>query len=50
VGIAGALPGEDAVMGIVDREPGNGGTKGGSQFHAFEDEVDFELMAALHSS
>jgi hypothetical protein len=50
VGVAGTLPGEDAVMGIVDREPGNGGAEGGSQFHALEDEVDSELMAALQAS
>src|SRR5215472_3603181 len=37
-------------MGIVDREPGNGGAEGGSQFHALKDEVDSELIAALHAS
>src|SRR6516162_2892513 len=37
-------------MGIVDREPGNGGAEGGSQFHALEDEVDSELIAALQAS
>src|SRR5437773_11924583 len=50
VSVAGTLPSEDAVMGIVDRKPGNGRTEGGSQFHALEDEIDSELMAALHSS
>ena len=37
-------------MGIVDWKPGNGGAEGGSKFHALEDEVDSELMAALHAS
>src|SRR6516164_5753308 len=37
-------------MGIVDREPGNGGAEGGSQFHALEDEIDAELIAALQAS
>src|SRR6516225_10643096 len=37
-------------MGIVDREPGNGGAEGGSQFHALEDEVDSELISALQAS
>jgi hypothetical protein len=49
VGIAGRLPGEDAVVGIVDGESGNGGTKGRPQFHALEDEVDTEPLAALHA-
>src|ERR1700730_14674998 len=50
VSVAGTLSGEDAVMGIVDWKPGIGGTEGGSQFHALEDEIDSELMAALYSS
>src|SRR6516225_5133682 len=37
-------------MGIVDREPGDGGAEGGSQFQALEDEVDSELIAALQAS
>src|SRR5207302_8511654 len=37
-------------MGVVCRIHGKGGTGGGSQFHALEDEIDSELMAALHSS
>jgi len=37
-------------MGIVDREPGNGGAEGWSQFHALEDEVDSELIAVLQAS
>ena len=37
-------------MGIVDREPGKGGTEGGSQFHTLEDEVDSELILALQAS
>src|SRR5438128_2293048 len=37
-------------MGVVDREPGSGGAEGGSQFHALEDEVDSELISALHAS
>ena len=37
-------------MGIVDREPGNGGAEGGSQFHALQDEVDSQRMAALRAS
>ncbi len=49
VSVAGTLSGEDAVMGIVDRKLGNGGTEGGSQFHALEDEIDSELMAAFSS-
>jgi hypothetical protein len=50
VGITGTLPGEDAVMGIVDGKSGNRGAKGRPQFHALEDEVDAELLAALHAS
>src|SRR5260370_30756262 len=50
MGVAGTLSGEDAVMGIVDREPGNGRAEGGSQLHAVEDEVNSKLIPALHSS
>jgi hypothetical protein len=50
VGVAGTLPGEDAVMGIGDGKSGNGGPERGSEFHALEDEVDAELIPALHSS
>jgi len=35
-------------MGIGDREPGNGGTEGGPPFHALEDEIDSELIAAFY--
>jgi len=37
-------------MGIVDGKSGNRGAKGRPQFHALEDEVDAELLAALHAS
>jgi len=37
-------------MGIVHREPGNGGAEGGSQFHALEDEGHSELVLALQAS
>ena len=50
VGIAGTLPDEDAVVRILDGKPGNSGAERGSQFPALEDEVDSELMAALHTS
>jgi len=48
VGVTRALPGENAVVGIVDRESGNRGTERGAQFHALEDEIDAELMATVH--
>jgi hypothetical protein len=50
VGIARALPDEDAVMWIVDRELGNGGAEGGSPFHALADEVDSELISVPQAS
>jgi hypothetical protein len=37
-------------MGIVDRKSGNRGAERGSQFHALEDEVNPELIPALHAS
>ena len=37
-------------MRIFHGESGNGGTKRRSLFHALEDEVDAELLAALHAS
>src|ERR1700751_5884041 len=50
VGVAGTPPSQDAVMGIIDREPRNGGAQRGFQFHALEDEIDAELMATFHPS
>jgi hypothetical protein len=50
VGVAGTLPRQDAVIGIVDRKSGNSGAERGSQFHALEDEVNAALIPALHAS
>jgi hypothetical protein len=49
VGVAGTLSSQDAVMGIRDGKPGNGGTEGGPQLHALQDEVDPDLLATLHA-
>ena len=48
VGVARTLSRQDAVTGIVDREPGNGRAKRGAQFHALEDEVDAQLILTFH--
>ena len=50
VGITGTLPGEDAVMGIVNRKSRDRGTKRRPQLHALEDEIYAEPLAALHAS
>jgi hypothetical protein len=48
VRVARTLSRQDAVTGIVDREPGNGRAKRGAQFHALEDEVDAQLILPFH--
>ena len=46
--VAGAVPVQEAVIGIVGRIPRRHRTEGGALLQAFEDEVHAETLASFH--
>ena len=49
MGVAGALPPDDAVVRIFNRKPGRAGAEGRSDLHTLQDEIDTETVLPLHT-